>query len=705
MAYQLFQLPKATQIDSSVRVTPGAKANFYATGTVIRQNTYTDSALTIPSANPVVADANGVFPVIYLDSTLVYKLTLTTSADVLIYTVDPCNDQLLSALVIGALIYPRSAAEIASGVTPASYLYPPYIVDRYQVNTTPGTTNMYTGFLNAVTACSAGGGGVVACLPGSSYAVNTELVVPTNVKIDLNGATTTHNFANSSTDCGYRLRDNSSVYNGTITIVGTGTPVVGRDAWTCVVAGESGGVLAGYKQIRLRDLKLSSNRGDSYGGSGILVQSDCCDVVIENIYFPSSSTLGSGVRVAWAGDGGSPPTTSQHPHNVTVRNIKFGTMTKATSSFDISAIDIVGVYNVAVENVYCDRWAGDAVVQIRVGGQGDTVAPAAVKPLLFKGISVRNVECKECDSHGLLINGKANDAVGTPSNSVQATVENCKFVGNGLTNTAYGIRVLCAFDVVIKNCSAEQFLYNLYIEENTKRIKATDCQFLKSNKQNVAVVHGTAPEDIYLARVEAYLGGQDGTNQAGFDLDSCTRVTLEDCISGDAASETTQFYGFKTSSSALGTRIKGRARVRNFKGGGAKYSFSSAIAGDYQMHGGSTAAMSTTTTEFYPAVGVGAAGITAENGASVLTAIDLVFTNLSFKVTAAPTGATKTRTASLVDDGAATALNPTITDAAVTAVDYDTAEVAAGSYVSIQSTVANTPNAAFGKWSVEAFLG
>lgn len=131
MAYQLFQLPKQTVIDSSVRVSPGALANFYATGTVIRQDTYTDSALTIPAANPVVADANGVFAPIYLDPTKVYKLTLTTSAAVLIYTVDPCNDQALSALSIGLLLYPRSTAEFAAGVTPSAYQYDAYDVRRY----------------------------------------------------------------------------------------------------------------------------------------------------------------------------------------------------------------------------------------------------------------------------------------------------------------------------------------------------------------------------------------------------------------------------------------------------------------------------------------------------------------------------------------------------------------------------------------------
>src|SRR5687767_11535006 len=131
MSHQLFQLPKQTQIDSSVRVTPGAKAYFYQTLTTNLQDTYTTSARNVAHANPVVADANGVFSAIYLDPSLQYKLTLTTSADVLIYTVDPCNDQILSQAVIGAFLYPISDAEIAATVTPTNYYLPYGWVTRY----------------------------------------------------------------------------------------------------------------------------------------------------------------------------------------------------------------------------------------------------------------------------------------------------------------------------------------------------------------------------------------------------------------------------------------------------------------------------------------------------------------------------------------------------------------------------------------------
>lgn len=91
MSY-LFRLPKQVAIDSSGTPHASAEANFFLTGTTTATNTYSDAALTSAHANPVIADANGVFPPIYLDQNTIYKLTLNDSSQALIYTVDPVND-------------------------------------------------------------------------------------------------------------------------------------------------------------------------------------------------------------------------------------------------------------------------------------------------------------------------------------------------------------------------------------------------------------------------------------------------------------------------------------------------------------------------------------------------------------------------------------------------------------------------------------
>lgn len=141
----LFKLPKAVPVDSSGTPHGGAKASFFATGTVNVQNTYTTDARAVAHANPVVADSAGVFPPIYLDPALIYKLTLTESDNTLIYTVDPVDDSVPP-------FYEQTAAENTAGVTPTAFKYEPGDVRRYGA-ALDGTTDD-TAALNAAISVS-----------------------------------------------------------------------------------------------------------------------------------------------------------------------------------------------------------------------------------------------------------------------------------------------------------------------------------------------------------------------------------------------------------------------------------------------------------------------------------------------------------------------------------------------------------------------
>ncbi|HLA60901.1 MAG TPA: hypothetical protein VK626_01525 [Nitrospiraceae bacterium] len=62
---------------------PGAKATFSISASATLQDTYTDQTLAVANTNPVVADANGVFPPIVLDPSLPnYRMTLTDANNV-----------------------------------------------------------------------------------------------------------------------------------------------------------------------------------------------------------------------------------------------------------------------------------------------------------------------------------------------------------------------------------------------------------------------------------------------------------------------------------------------------------------------------------------------------------------------------------------------------------------------------------------------
>ena len=91
LALPLFQL-----LDNNGDPLSGGKLNFYSTGTSTPKDTFSDDALTTANANPVVADSAGRFADIFLESGT-YKVVLTDSLDVVIWTADPVTGSLGSS--------------------------------------------------------------------------------------------------------------------------------------------------------------------------------------------------------------------------------------------------------------------------------------------------------------------------------------------------------------------------------------------------------------------------------------------------------------------------------------------------------------------------------------------------------------------------------------------------------------------------------
>jgi hypothetical protein len=81
--------------DASGNPRAGAKLYFFAAGTTNPITVYQDADENTPHANPVVADASGAFPAVYVPGTTSYKFALYTSADVLVDTVDDVTPPIL----------------------------------------------------------------------------------------------------------------------------------------------------------------------------------------------------------------------------------------------------------------------------------------------------------------------------------------------------------------------------------------------------------------------------------------------------------------------------------------------------------------------------------------------------------------------------------------------------------------------------------
>ena len=172
----LFQLPKAVPVSAGSSYA-SCKAHFYQAGTTTNITTYTTAALSVAHANPVVADANGVFAPIFIDegTNTTYKMRLVTSADALIYEIDSIP-AIPSQANIGATLWPRTDAERDALVTPTNYYYEPGNVLRYGTNTTPGTTDMTAAIQAAIdVAKNAAAGEGLVFIPKGKYRVTSTL--------------------------------------------------------------------------------------------------------------------------------------------------------------------------------------------------------------------------------------------------------------------------------------------------------------------------------------------------------------------------------------------------------------------------------------------------------------------------------------------------------------------------------------------------
>lgn len=88
----------------------GALLYFYTAGTTTPITVYQDSGLITPHAFPVVADASGIFPIIYVNSTT-YKTVLKTALGVTVQTADNINTTAASSTVLDSVFTLQNASD------------------------------------------------------------------------------------------------------------------------------------------------------------------------------------------------------------------------------------------------------------------------------------------------------------------------------------------------------------------------------------------------------------------------------------------------------------------------------------------------------------------------------------------------------------------------------------------------------------------
>lgn len=581
-------------------------------------------------------------------------------------------------------------------------------------------TDDFAAFTNCLTAIGNMGGGTVQLMANKIYNLSDGPIVPANVKLNLNGATVNLNFTGSTYKNGFKLRDNTWIYNGTINVTEPGSPASGDKSLYCNIVVGSDGTVAnsvGFSNFRIFDLTLTNARtlaSGPTGGFAVLIQSVSNNGIVENLRFPSSSTLACGISVSWNGGGSATPGLlfTYNPHSINIRNIWFGDQTFNNVIGDVSCIDVVAAYNVTIQNVNVEGHLGDSVIQIRNGAFGKQAAPPTVQDLLFNAVSVKNLTVGKCNiavsvygySHGL-------PASGFPAeyNPDRVLIENVCANGLYVNGGAGGsgnqtcIYISKTSYVSVNNCSGKYFIAGIVIAESATDIYVSNCQFYFNQTQGVVAANSTVPpERVILNNVDCGSNGQSGSNSVGFYIDACFDVQLINCTAGAATGEITQTIGYQVGSGAVNTKFTGVNKVRYVASGGTPYQFLTAVIGDRSFHGGTSSSLSTSASQFAPLMGIGTP-TASQQGNKITTSTQMLLTNWYVELDVAP-GTGNSRDIRIILNGGAS-LETTVSGTATSGYSYSVATVTPGSTLCVQAFVdAGTPAATNAYWSCEAIL-
>ena len=110
----LLPMPAPRAVDAGGAPMAGALLAFTLTGTTTPTAVYAGADLATPLANPVAADAGGLFPPVYLDPAVSYRCRLQTADGVTVRDIDPVSTAIVEA----------SLAQVNAGAATGVYVSP-----------------------------------------------------------------------------------------------------------------------------------------------------------------------------------------------------------------------------------------------------------------------------------------------------------------------------------------------------------------------------------------------------------------------------------------------------------------------------------------------------------------------------------------------------------------------------------------------------
>lgn len=317
----------------------------------------------------------------------------------------------------------------------------------------------------------------------------------------------------------------------------------------------------GATNVTVRNVTVESTQPDQ---NGILVTGASARILLENINYPDSTTIGGVVTIHW-GFNGDPTLGTYHPHDIVVRGLNTGNINGSGNLAE--AVFVSASYNVTVENVSVKECKTAAMyVTGDYGYRYSGFTNQIVGNVVF-----RNIYCQKATYRALWASGIEEF---TRPTTRPILFENCNLTGSrssGLTNI--GIFASEIRNVVFRNVTACGFQFGATIGANVERLTIeggviADCYY------NGGLFHVSSLKNVLLSGItfENNCRGTGAAGAAGLYINGGQNIEVRNCRFGNAVSEGSQEQSIFVRAPATGVSLIGN-HTRSVKSSGVNIAY------------------------------------------------------------------------------------------------------------------------------------
>jgi len=512
----------------------------------------------------------------------------------------------------GALLYPQTPAEAASGVRPKFSLYPPGDVRRYGL--TPNSAAAAPENTRALKALVAPNGAFRGNISfpnttgNDTYHLDDIVAFHDGIHVDLQGSTLHFKKvgARSDTNAGFifAVRD-FSIENGSIIVdyqMGDGA----TNAGAALAFGNRGTDSQYFSptydsllktpmgNIQVRNLRISSNTA---GGSAIFMIGGLNGVVMENLWIDGSSgALGAGIyyEFGWAtNEAQTQERQTSHAHNMRFININISDIDTTNGQ----AVGLTGAYNCSFDGLYVKS---SKILFQCSPGESTFYRPwvGTDQVGVKRNIAMRNVIGIDIRGTALVITGASSTQGGYLKRAGIpgfAQVDLMDFSVDGFAldgadvDGGYGIQS-SAEKMDVRNGRITRFSRGLVTTHECTRMNIEGVDVFGCRQWGMGIGQGSAllePPRQKMGFIRGCFIAGNGMATPGtfaaIELDQCASFFIEGNRLGyenahDGVAETTQGFGVRLDANANNVICRGNTVGGVRAGGVAYYNFSTADA-------------------------------------------------------------------------------------------------------------------------------